>query len=245
MPNKLKLLKVKDKTDKHTKKFDLLMDLPLRMLISGNSGSGKTNFAVNMCLNKNYPYSSIFSGEDIYILSPTPYSDFKLNLIIEEKEIPEENIFDELDDDILNDLYENLIEEYKEAKREKEEPKHKLILIDDFGFSGGMSNRRFNTVSKIFCNGRKFLISSMVLLQKYTQATSNIRSNCSCMVIFNTSNSELEQIEKENNYLKTKKDFVNMFRDNLKEKHDCLIINYSNDFKNLYLDKNFEKLINN
>ncbi len=242
MPNKLKLLKVKDKTDKHAKKFDTIFDLPLRMIISGNSGSGKTNFAVNILLNKNYPYSSIFSGEDIIIISPTPKEDFKLNLIIEEKEIPEENIFDELDDDILNDLYESLIDEYKEAIQEKEQPRHKIILIDDFGFSGGMSNKRFNTVSKIFCNGRKFLISCMVLLQKYTQATSNIRSNSSAIVVFNTSNSELEQIEKENNYLKTKKDFVNMFRENLKEKHDCLIINYSNNFKNLYLNKNFEPL---
>jgi len=68
MPNKLKLLKVKDKTDKHAKKFDTIFDLPLRMIISGNSGSGKTNFAVNILLNKNYPYSSIFSGEDIIII---------------------------------------------------------------------------------------------------------------------------------------------------------------------------------
>ena len=60
------------------------------------------------------------------------------------------------------------------------------------------------------------------------------------MVIFNTSNKELELIEAENNFLDDKKSFIKMFRDNVKNKHDFLAINYSNEYEELYLDKNFE-----
>lgn len=244
MPKNLKLLKVKDKTDKFAIKIPTLFDLSFRMLISGSSGQGKSNFLVNMILNEKYPYKKIFKGEDIYIFAPDPYADYKMNLIIEQKEVPEENIFTDLDDDILMELYDNLVEEYKDSIREGEAPSQKLIVIDDFGFTGKISSRNlFSAVSKVYCNGRKYLVSIAVLVQKYSQASKAIRNNSSAIVVFNTNTSEMEMIERENNFLENKKAFFKMIRDTLKERHDLLIINYSNNYKNLYLDKNFDSLM--
>lgn len=50
---------------------------------------------------------------------------------------------------------------------------------------------------------------------------------------------QLERVENDHNYLDSKKAFYNMFRDNVKEKHDFLVINHTNKFKELYLDKDF------
>ncbi len=33
-----------------------------------------------------------------------------------------------------------------------------------------------------------------------------------------------------------------MFRDNVREKHDALIINYSNNFEQMYLSRDFEEI---
>ena len=82
----------------------------------------------------------------------------------------------------------------------------------------------------------------MVLIQSYSQASNAIRSNATGMVIFNQSNAELELIEKENNYLTTRRQFLKMFRDNVREKHDALILNYSNGYDLMYMSNNFEKI---
>ena len=67
-----------------------------------------------------------------------------------------------------------------------------------------------------------------------------IRSNASAIFAFNTNLQSLESIEADNNYLSNKKDFYQMFRDNVKTKFDFLCINYSNPYSELYLDSNFE-----
>ncbi len=243
MPNKLKILKVKDKTDKNVVKLDKLFDVNFRLLLVSRSGGGKSNFLTNIILNDKLKYKNIFDGDDIFIFAPNIMADEKMRTIIEEKDIEERNLFETIDDDTLQVLYESLIEEFHEAVAEGEKPRQKLIVIDDFGFSGQFSNQnRFGMIQKLFCNSRKFGISIVVLIQQYSQASNTIRSNSTGLVIFNQSNAELELIEKENNYLQTKKQFINMFRDNVREKHDALIINYSNNFEQMYLSRDFEEI---
>ena len=51
--------------------------------------------------------------------------------------------------------------------------------------------------------------------------------------------SELEMVERDHNFLSNRKSFYTMVRNNLKERHDFIVINYSNKFAEIYLDKNF------
>ena len=235
---KLSVLKVKDKTDKLTISVNRLFDLPFRLILTGKSGSGKGGIITNICLNENYGYKKVFN--DIYIFAPEPYADEKMRVIIEEKLIPDSNIFEDIEE--LEELYDMLVEDFKDRVAEGEKPKMPLLIIDDLAFSGKLANR-FNALAKVMCNSRKFMISCIITAQAYTQTAKNIRLQASAMIIFQTSNKELEIIETENNYLRGgKKAFYNMFRNNVKEKHDFLCINYSNNYDELYLDKKFRPL---
>ncbi len=60
MPNKLKILKVKDKTDKNVVKLDKLFDVNFRLLLVSRSGGGKSNFLTNIILNDKLKYRNIF-----------------------------------------------------------------------------------------------------------------------------------------------------------------------------------------
>jgi hypothetical protein len=238
----LKPLKVRDNTDSYATNIPMLFDLPMRLLINGRSGSGKSNMLVNLLLNDNYPYKRLFDGDNIYLFSPEISGDRKLSILKEELDIPDENAFEALDDELLSDLYDGLVEDYKEKISDKEKPENVLIVIDDFSSSGAMSSKRFNKVSQIFCNGRKFLISIVVLQQSYLHTNKTIRENATGLILFNTSQRALETIEGDNNYLKSKKQFLKMFRENVTETRDFLVINYSNPFKELYLNSCFEPI---
>ncbi len=240
---KVKILKCRDRTDKHVIKIDKLFDVNFRLLLVSKSGGGKSNYLTNILLSDLMPYKNIFDGEDIFLIAPNVMADQKLKMIIEEKDIPEGNLLDSVDDDTLTVLYEELIEKFSEAVALDEKPPNSLIVIDDFGFSGQFSNQnRFGMVQKLFCNSRKFGISIVVLIQAYSQASNAIRSNATGMIVFNQSNKELELIEAENNYLDTKKQFLKLFRDNVKERHDAIIINYSNSHEDIYMTGDFESI---
>ena len=241
---KTKVLKMIDKTDKFGIKVERLFDVPLRMVLVAKSGLGKSNLLGNLILNENMPYKEIFESDRIFIFAPSVMADEKLKIIVEEKDIPKANIFNEYSDELLLGIYDMLVEDFKDRMADKEKVVPFLFIIDDFAFSGSFASR-FNALAKVFCNSRKFFGNVIVLSQTYTQIAKNIRNQATAMIIFNTNNKELAVIEEENNYLEDKKKFMKMFRDNVKEKHDFFIINYSNTHGEMYLNKDFEVISHN
>ena len=69
-----------------------------------------------------------------------------------------------------------------------------------------------------------------------------IRENANCIIAYNMSGRQLEQVQNENDYGDNKKKFIRMFRRNVIESHDFMVINYTNKFKDMYLDKEFKTL---
>ena len=128
---------MKDTNEKLHKKKGLLFDLPMKLLIIGKSQlSGKSNLIGNLLLQEDKRlYRDEFDGDDIYIVSPSAYTDKKIRTLIEEKDIPASNVFEEYNENELDNLYEILKDEFNMAIEEKEKPKHKLIIFDDMSAS--------------------------------------------------------------------------------------------------------------
>lgn len=242
MSKKLKLYKMIDKTDSNTTEKDLIDNLAFRTILSGRSGLGKTSIIGGLLLLPNF-YKNDFLGERIFLFSPMK-NDYKMSVIAGEdgKDIPADNIFTEYDDDVLNALYDSLVDEYEENLEDGVKDKKKLnslIVIDDMSFDGSLKSGSYNAINRVFMNGRKHLISIIISSQKYSQISTGQRSNATSIFFYNSSMKERELFEADNNYLQSKKQFFKMLDDNLKNKRDFIYVNYSNEKDKFYLDKDF------
>ena len=236
---KINILKVRDDAEKYYTKKTQIFDLPMKLAIIGASQrSGKTNWIIN-ALGRDKLYGKDFKPENIYIFSPSLKSN-KWVRFIEAKEIPEENLFSELNEGELEELYEDIEDQYNEAVDDRKKPPNKIVIFDDLGFGGALRGKsKFSIIDKLVMNGRHFMLSSAFLVQSYKQLTPDVRGNLSGLVVFNLSTRELESIINEHNYLSSSKEFMKMFRKTTKKKHSMFIINYSNDPEALYQDSNF------
>ena len=237
----IKMLVMKDPISKFKIKKKLIGDLPLRGIILGNSGSGKTSLLGLMIIDPmDQFYGKDFEGSDIFIFSGSLKTDAKIQGIVDSKEVPSENVFDDYYDEELGLVYDLIEDNVAMAKEEGESARHSLIVLDDLTYNSKISAKRNNSLKKVYLNGRKNLISVLCVSQSYTTGLQPaIRENSNFIICYQMTNRQLERIEHEHNYLNSKKAFFEMFRDNVKERHDFIVINYTNKMKEMYLDKNF------
>jgi hypothetical protein len=235
-----KILRVKDKADNYVIEHKLIPDIPYRILIVGKSMlSGKSNLVDNLLLRQEF-YNSYFKGENIYIVSPSLASVEKLNRLVNVIDIPSENLFNEYDEDVLKELYKMIEEDYKEDVENKKRPANSLIVFDDMSYNGDLKKKRHGIINKIFSNGRHVNLSVICTSQKYSDVLTSARENMSGGFFFNMSDNQLEQVEKDHNYNMTKKEFYKMFRDNVKERHDFILIDYTKKNDDRYINNKFE-----
>ena len=130
----LEIYKMRDISDKNTVKKDKLFDLPMRLLLIGKTGQGKSNLLGNLILLPQY-YNDDFEGEDIYVFSGSLRGDKKIQTIIKQKDIPPSNIFNDYNEDEISIVYDLLVELYNESISDNEKPKNKLLIFDDLSFS--------------------------------------------------------------------------------------------------------------
>ena len=235
-----KIYKVKDDATSYYIKKEKLVDMCMRMIICGASErSGKSNLILNLLLRPEF-YLDDFKGENIFIVSPSLKNDNKLKKLIEVKDIPEENLFHEYDEDVLKELYKNLQEDYEEAVEKGEKPIHTIIILDDVAYSGDLKAMNYGIISKMACNGRHILVNFIITAQKYTQIPTTLRENANCCIFFSCSNKQLALIEEDHNFLENKKEFHKMFRDATDDKHSFFVVNYTNPQHEIYQNSEFE-----
>lgn len=238
---KYEILKMKDPSDKFHTKHDLF-DLPFRLAVVGKSFlSGKTTFVCNMLLREKF-YRNHYLGENIYIVSNNKV-DKKLSILMEEMDIPNSNYMS-FNEGKLMALYDILEEQFIEETEDGGKPFNKLIIIDDVGYSGGLKGggKDDGFVALLACNSRHINVSVIVNIQKYTQLSTTYRNNLSGLVLFSTSQKEVEQVIADHNYNNMPKEWVKAFRDSTKDRNSFFVVNYSNDIENRYLDSNFRPI---
>jgi hypothetical protein len=239
--DKLNILPMIDKSDTYNIKKDVVCNVPFKMGIVGKSQlSGKTTLACNLIMRDEY-YGKDFKGENIYIISPSLETP-KIKNLIKYKKIPDENLYLDYDEEELEELYDMIEENFNDKVNNNKKPVHSLILFDDIGYSGKLRNKSNGIMDKMICNGRHFLLSSMILVQKYTQLSPCFRENLTGLISYACSYNQLEFIINEHNTTKEKKIFIKEFLDATNKKHSFFFINYSNDFKQRFME-NFNKFI--
>ena len=235
-----KILKVRDATDGYYTKLDDIFDIPMRLLIVGKSQlSGKTNLILNLLLRNEF-YRNKYDGQNIFIVTNNKL-DNKLKILRKEKDIPDENVMP-FDEEELEILYEQLEEEFLDDVNDKKKPSNKLIIFDDVAYSGGLKNKTAGVISKIVMNGRHANISSIFTTQKFSLVQTGVRSNVTGAILFNTSQKELDLISDDMNYLENKKDFIKLFRKTTEKKNSFMVVNFTNQKPEMYMDSEFKPI---
>ena len=233
-----KILKLKDKTDSNVIEKTNIDNVPFRMLLVGGTGSGKSNLLANMILRPEF-YLNDFHADDITIFTGSP-GDAKIKIIQQQKSIEDSNIIEGFDSNILKTLYDLYVEEFNERTAQKKKPYQKLLIFDDLSYLKAFTNKDSRYVDKLFQNGRKYGISTIITSQKYKgQISMAQRANFSSCILYNTANSQVEAFESDVNYMKNKKSFFNMWNNVVIEKRDFLVVNHSNPIEDMYLNKDF------
>jgi len=236
------ILKVIDKTDNYYTPVKTLFDIPFRLLINGKSQmTGKTTVILNLLLNPQFGYDKMFEGENIHIFSNNSL-DNKLKIMAEKLDIPEENM-NEFDVEMIEDLYEDMEDSFKEETMDGQKPKNRLIIFDDCGYSGGLASyKKENIVDKLICQGRHLNVSQIYTSQKYSQCSTCLRTNITGAILFGTTQREVDQIADDMSMYEKKSDFIKMFRQITKKPRSFLVVNYSNPIEELYLDSGFQPI---
>ena len=158
-----------------------------RILISGGSGSGKTNFSLfNLIIHQ----SDI---DKIYLYAKDPY-EAKYQFLINKRESAGLNHFNDCKALIeysseMDDIYKN-IEEYNPNK------KFKILIVFDDMMADMHSNKKLNPkVTELFIRGRKLNIFLVFITQSCFAVPKNIRLNYTHYFIMKIpSKQELQQI---------------------------------------------------
>ena len=247
---KVEILKMRDTAEDLRVHKRSTFDLPMRLLIVGKSQlSGKTSTVGSLTLRPFDQtdesgmqfYKNDFDGNDIYVVCPSTLIDYKWSSIIRGKKIPPENIMQKYDEEMLTKLYEKLEDQYHEAMDAGEKPTHKLIILDDCSFGGSLKEKLNGIISRLASNSRHILVSLIVTAQKYSDLLTSLRENATGMMLYQCSNKQGELIYNDVGE-KPKKEFMDEFRRATAKKHSFMVVNYSNDPDERFLDSNFQKL---
>ena len=194
---------VKKPKKDHSPNWPQIPDHPYRILIIGDSGSGKTNSLFNL-INQQ---SDI---DNIYLYAEDPY-EAKYQFLIKKREdvgtkqFNDSKAFIEYSNN-MNDIYKN-IEDYD--------------VIADM-----LSNKKLNPiVTKLFIRGRKLNICIVFIIQSYFAVPQNIRLNSTHYFIMKIPNKRKLQ-QTVFNYLSDSdfKDFMNLYKNCTAKPYSFLVI---------------------
>jgi hypothetical protein len=221
---------------KQCQKEGIIPKAPFSLMISGRSGSGKTNVLINILTNKDL-LKDYFHY--IVVFSPTAgkYDDSYKSL-----NLPAESFKTDFSADDLNTLIENrkaLID--KKGIEWTVKNSRVLLIMDDV-----IANRDFLNspeALKMFALLRHYQCSIIVLMQSYNKLPRALRINANATIVFPSTQSEIEVLLDEITPAGiTKKDFQKVIEYATEGKHDFLYINRHSE-RGQQIRKNLDEVI--
>lgn len=200
------------------------------MLVCGRPGSGKTTLILNLIAKRCKNYNQKF--DRVYIFSPS-FATLKDNPF---EDIPEEQMFTELNNDDL----ENILEDINDTGDKV------LFIIDDCVNDIKKSAALQRTLSKILMNRRHLAgaggsCSVMLTTQVYNKIPAPIRKTASHIFLYHTRNKrELESIFDEL-ILIPKEKFYDILKHTFDKRNNFLYIDINKELDNMF-HKNFNQL---
>ena len=166
-------------------------------LFIGRQGSGKTSLMVNFVKKL---YKKVFHF--IYIFMPKS-SRSSLNNNIFDKHLPEDQIFDELNQENITILYEKL--------KENSENGYKSLIIYDDVQKALKNHSVLLSLKNIIANQRHLKVVNFILLQNYFALDKSLRELCNNIILFKLNKTQTEKIFIEN--VESAKDKFEYIRD--------------------------------
>lgn len=201
------------------------------MLISGKAGSGKTSLILNLLCKRGKNYNRKF--DKVFIFSPSlitmkndPFS-----------EIPEEQKFQELDEEILQAVLDDI----------KDTGEKVLLIMDDVVNDITKNKHLQRLMNKILMNRRHLAgengsVSVIITTQVYNKIPPPIRKNASHIILYHTKNrKEIDNLFDEL-ILIPKKEFYEILKYVFQKKHDFMYLDTNKDFDNM-IHRNFNQLV--
>ena len=214
----------------------ILPKFPFSMMISGRSGSGKTNVLLNI-LTKDNMYNKYFHYIVVYSPTAGKYDDLYKVL-----KLPEENFKNDFSAEDLA----NLIESRKQLIDKKGiewvvKNSRVLIILDDV-----IANRDFLNspeALKMFALLRHYQVAIIVLMQSYNKLPRALRINSNATIVFPSTQSEVEVLLDEITPSGlTKKQFTKVIEYCTDGRYDFLYINNHAE-PDKRIRKNFDEVI--
>ena len=243
IPN-IKPIKLKEYEVKQSK-YKVAAKLPMRSIILGPSGSGKSILLQNFILDI---YSGCFSR--VYIFSPSINVDYQtwepvkkyLNDEVNNGDKDEEYYFDHYDEEGLF----NIIDTQKKIIEYQKKHNHNklfsvLIVVDDFADDVKFS-RNSKLLHSLFTRGRHSQISTIVATQKFNALSPIIRVNASDLYVFRLRNySDLQTFLDEVSAIASKDVILEMYNLAVDEPFSFLTVKLTSKNKNDIFMVRFDK----
>lgn len=168
--------------------YDIIPNHPARVLLVGQSKSGKTNLMLNL-LTKNEFYKGYF--KDVVIISPNLQTDESWEHYTEGlNKYQKQLLFEEYDEEAIDtiiDLQRKCVE-----KSGIENSSRMLFILDDVLEQKSLMNSRL--IQTLMTAGRHINISVWIGTQAYKRIPKTWRMQASNIIIFNVSDTELKSL---------------------------------------------------